>query len=476
MRARTVPFKFKELVKEELKRLQSCGIIEKVDYSEFASPIVPVLKSNGEIRLCADFSKTINTCTVLLTFPMPTVDHVLGSLGRSKIFSKTDLQNAYLQLPLDDNAKKLCVINTTEGLFKYNYLPFGVSSSPAIFQRFMYNLLCDLKGCIVYQDDILLLSEPEDEHVILLDKVLSRLMEAGVKVNHKKSTYFTDKVKYLGYMFSKDGTRPCTDNIKAITECPSPTNLKELQSFIGLCNYYSRFLPNFSQLFAPLYKLLVKNAVFKWSEVENKCFSDIKIKFKNANIKNFDASYPIALFTDASPQGIGAVLKQYQEGRWQPISFASRSLNSAERNYSQLDKEALGVYYGCNKFREYLLGSNFVIKTDHRPLLKLLGPNQEIPANVSPIIQRYALRLSNFNYTIEHIKGSLNVQSDCLSRLPLSSTEEIREPNEIILNIAKTYHILGHSDIREETDKDDVLKQVKKYIQRGTWPKKYLVN
>jgi hypothetical protein len=468
-KARSVPFRYRCLVKEELERLNEAGIITKIDHSKWACPIVPVLKANGRIRICGDFSLTLNNVTRQVIFPMPTIEYVLSSVGEAKIFSTIDLQNAYLQLPLDDEARKITVINTPEGLFQYNYLAFGISSASAIFQSFMTKVLSGISNTIVYQDDILVMTSTQAEHVKVLDKVLSALKTAGVKVNTEKCKFFTESIQYLGYIFDKYGARPSLEKTRAIVEAPAPVNIKEVQSFIGLCNYYHRFVPNFSTVFAPLYSLLKKNAKFTWGIPQQKCFDTIKNLFTSDKIvKLFNQNLPTVLETDASNYGIGAVMLQKHPEGWMPVQFVSRSLNSAEKNYSQIDKEALGILFGCERLRNFLLGAKFVIRTDHRPLLKLLGRNSAIPAGCSARIIRWALRLSQFNYELEYIPGKDNVQSDCLSRLPLKETDNTPEPAEIVLLIKKLndYHITC-SDIQRITDKDIELCKIKHFVMYG---------
>ena len=242
---------------------------------------------------------------------MPTIDYVLSQMSDARVFSKIDLENAYLQIPLDASSRKLAVINTQEGLFQYNYLPFGTKSSSALCQCFITGELNGVQDAIVYQDYILLMSKNESEHLVLLDQVFSRLQSAGIKINAEKSKYFTDNVPYLGYIFSKEGVIPTKNKMDAVLKCPYPKNIKEVQSFIGMCNYYSSFIKNFSSLFSPLYKLLKKNAIFIWGDEQKRCVDKIKMEFSNAKmLKLFDPKLPTAVETDASLIGIGAVLSQ----------------------------------------------------------------------------------------------------------------------------------------------------------------------
>ena len=182
------------------------------------------------------------------------------------MFSKIDLANAFLQVPLDENSKRYTTINTCQGLYIYNYLPFGLCASPGIFQGFMCKVLNGINDVIVYQDDLLVLSPTIEQHANSLRKVLSALRDAGIKLNMSKCSFFTDKVQYLGHVFTKQGVQPNPEKVRAILDAPAPRDLKQLQAFLGLCNYYKRFIPNFTSEFAPLYIMLKKNARFVWGK------------------------------------------------------------------------------------------------------------------------------------------------------------------------------------------------------------------
>ena len=257
-KARNVPVKMKNLVENELSRLVSEGILTKVFRSDWASPTVNILKKNGTIRLCGDFSATINQVLNPVSYPLPSIDEVISQMNNSIIFSKLDLSNAYLQLPLDDHSKQFTTINTCEGLFQFNYLPYGLTASSGIFQSFMSKILNGVNGVIIYQDDILVHSSSNHEHDSILDKVLSILMNAGVKLNSNKCDFFVNKVEYLGHIFDANGVHPNPNKLKAIMDAPEPKNVRQVQAFIGLCNYYSRFINSFSTKMAQLYSLLKK--------------------------------------------------------------------------------------------------------------------------------------------------------------------------------------------------------------------------
>ena len=255
-RARTIPIKLRDKVKAELQRLVDSGKLVKVFSSDYASPIVVALKKNVNNRICGYLSVSVNKHLDPVHSSLPTIDEVIARVGNAKI--SIDLVRAFLQLPLHESSKPFTTINTPEGLFTYNYLPFSLKDSPGIFQAFITKVLNGIDEIVVYQDGILVMCS----HISTLRKVLSALMNAGIKINAGKYTFFTEEVKYLGYIFSQFDVRTDSGKIRAIIDAPAPTNVKQLQSFIGMCNYYSRFIHNFASYISPLYSLLQKNAQF----------------------------------------------------------------------------------------------------------------------------------------------------------------------------------------------------------------------
>ena len=404
-------------------------------------------------------------CTVSFTV----VEDVLGLVGNAKVFSKIDLETAYLQLPLDENSKNYTTINTCEGLYRYNYLPFGISSSPGIFQSFISRVLANVNNVIIYQDDILIMTANKSEHDVVLDNVLNTLYKAGIKIKLSKCSFYTDSVQYLGHVFSSDGVRPNAEKLSAIIDAPTPTTVKQVQSFVGLCTFYSRFINRFSDVMAPFYSLLRKDSKFVWGTEQINNFKYIKNVFKSDKVlKLFDSKLETSIETDASSYGIAAVLMQKHIDGWHPVQFASRTLHASEVNYSQIEREALSVLFGCERFRQFLLGTKFVIKNDHKPLLKLLNSNSGLNTNCSARLQRWKLRLSQFNYEFCYIKGEDNVNSDFFSRHPLKDNVDHMEPYELIFVIDSLQETpVTFNDIVKFTNADKNLCKLKQYIKFG---------
>lgn len=248
---RPVPFALRQRVEQELERLQRDGIIEPVKFSEWAAPVVPVVKSDGGIRLCGDYKLTVNRVAHVESYPLPRVDDLLASVAGAKVFSKLDLSHAYLQLQLEEASKKFVTISTHKGLFRYNRLPFGVASAPAIFQRAMEGILQGIPHVCVYLDDILVADPSEAEHLETLGKVMAQLQEYGVRLKRAKCRFQMDAVEYLGFHISGEGIRPTAEKRLAIVNAPAPRDVTQLKSFIGLVNYYAKFLPCVAHILAP---------------------------------------------------------------------------------------------------------------------------------------------------------------------------------------------------------------------------------
>ena len=328
-----------------LDSLVEQGIISPVKFSSWAAPIVPVMKQDGTVRLCGDYKVSINHALQVDSYPIPRVEHLFASMSGGKYFSKLDLSQAYLQIPLDDSSKELVTINTHKGLFRYNRLPFGISSAPAIFQRCMENLLQGINGVCVYFDDILVTGSPSEDHLQNLDKVLTKIDEAGLRLKRSKCSFMMSKIEYLGHVIDEHGIHPTEDKVKAIQEAPRPKNVSELRSFIDILNYYGKFSSNLSSKLAPLYNLLQNHSRWKWTDNQEQAFQAAKQALQaDTLLVHYNEDLPLVLARDASPQGIGAVLSHIMpDGAEKPIAYASRTLTKAEKNYSQLEKEGLAV-------------------------------------------------------------------------------------------------------------------------------------
>ena len=472
-KARPLPFALRSKVEEELERLEKAGTISPVNTSTWASPIVPVIKTDGSVRICGDYKVAVNGALKSDVYPLPTPDDLFAALAGSKVYSKLDMKNAYLQLPLSEESREIVTINTHKGLFSYNSLPFGVSSAPSVFQRTLEGILGGVPGVSLYLDDVLVCGGNQDEHDGRLKLVLQKLSDAGLRLKREKCEISVPSVMYLGHKVSEQGVEVLQDKVQAIAEAPAPSNKQQLQSWIGMVTYYDKFLPNLSTVLEPLHKLLRKNVEFKWSDKQETAFKKCKVLLQTSPVLcHYDPTKPLILTVDSSAYGLGAVLSHKLEDGEHAIAYKSRKLNAAERNYGQVDKEALAIAFGLSKFHKYVYGRHFTIVTDHKPLLGLLGEGKKIPEITSPRLQRFALKLSAFSYDLVHKPGKSIANADGLSRLPMNCEPRKESvPGEIIMSmdIINTSPV-SVDKVRSWTDKDPVMSKVKEFVRTGKWP------
>ena len=250
---RTLPLALHEKVSNELDKLEASGIIIPVKLSAWAAPVVPVIKKDGSVRLCGDYKVTVNSVAQNEVYPLPWIEELFTAVAGGKIFSKLNLSHAYLQLQLDETSQEYLTINTHRGVYRYTRLPFSVSSAPAIFQRTMETLLRDLPTVVVCIDDILVAGKSQEEHLANLAQVLQQLEDAGMRLKKEKCSFCLPEVEYLGHSNSAEGLCPSVTKVQAITDAPKPSKVSELKSFLGLVNYYAKFIPNLATTLAPLY-------------------------------------------------------------------------------------------------------------------------------------------------------------------------------------------------------------------------------
>lgn len=474
-RARPIPLALKEKVKAEIDRLVDQQVLTPVNTSNWATPLVIVKKRDGRVRICGDFKSTVNPQLRVDQFPIPKAEELFQSLAGGQKFSKVDLRDAYLQIPLDEESAELLVINTPFGLFRYNRLPFGIASAAAIFQRCLQAITSQVKGCANYLDDIVVTGKTEREHLSNLNLLLATLHEWGLKVNLSKCEFFEDQITYLGHVLDSSGVTPTKENSLAIQQLPTPENLQQLQSFLGKVNYYGKFIKNMAEIAAPLNALRKKGARWCWSQDCDKAFRQLKESlWKAVKLEHFIPGRPTILAVDASEYGIGAVLSQKDaNGAERPIACASKTLNVHQRNYSQIQKEALAIIYGVKKFNEYLYGSKFVIITDHKPLVALFSPHKRIPDNTAQKMQRWALFLTDYNYEILYRSTHQHANADALSRLPLGPDPAFDEEEVACLqwDQAEADRLasfpVSAQQVAQETQRDPQLRQVLRNVQNG---------
>ncbi|CAC5395318.1 unnamed protein product [Mytilus coruscus] len=343
-KAHPLPYALKDKVEMELERLEKEGQFQQVEFSDWAAPIVPVVKENESIRICGDYKVTVNAVSKLDNYTIPKTENLYATLGGRQEYTKLDLNQAYQQIELHED-----------------------TSSPGIFQRTLENVVQDISNFLVRVDDILITGKTREEHLNTLSEVLSRFTRIGIRLKRQKCMFMAEEVVYLGFKINKHGIFPVESKVETIDKAPSPTNVTELKAYLGMLNYYNRFLPNLSHMLKPLHVLLQKNTKWSWGKEQEKAFIESKQLLKSASVLvHFDPKKTLILACNASPYGVGAVLShKIDDGSDKPIAYTSRTLTSAEKNYSGLEKESLAIIFGIKKFHQYLYGHPVTIITDH---------------------------------------------------------------------------------------------------------------
>ena len=346
-------------------------------------------------------------------YPAPKTEDIFATVYGGEKFTKLDLSQAYQQLL----SRELLTVNTHKGLFQPTRLQFRVHSASGIFQRELENrLIClvSIPFVKVRSDDILVSSKNNQDHFDNLKQVLKVIKANGLRLRLKKCNFMQNEVIYLGYKINMDSIFLVKEKIDAIKSTKEPTNVSELKSFLGLLYYYHRHFQNFADTLKPLHNLLRKGVKWEWTEKEQTSFEKAKLILNETKfLVHYDPQKPIILACDISSYGIGAVLSHYMlDGSEKPVTFASQTLSQTERNYSQIEKEALAIIFAIKKFHQYLFGKRFILLTDHKPLLGLFSEKKGIPNMAAARMQRQAILLSAYDYTLKYQSGAENSNAD----------------------------------------------------------------
>lgn len=424
-KARSAPFAAMPEIEAEIERQRHLGVYTPSQYSDFAAPIVAVKKKNGKVRICGDYSTGLNAVLEPNKFPLPTPEQIFTGLTGKKYFSKIDLSDAFLQVELDDDSKKLLTINTHVGLFTINRLQPGVKSAPGIFQEIMSKMLSGANGAFAFIDDIVLGGATQEEHRKLLHEVLSRIENYGFKLRIDKCQFGQTSIPFCGHVIDSEGISPDPSKIQSIMDIPRPSDLSQLRSFLGAVNYYGKFIKSMTDLRGPLDELTKKEVPFDWQAKHELAFNKLKeVLNSDLVLTHFDPNRKIVVAADASCYGkSGTLMHESSDGKLRPIFHVSSSLNAAEKNYPQIQREAAALVFAVTRFHKYIYGRKFELQTDHQPLLAIFGSKSGIPAVTSSRLQRYALTLLAYEFNIKYIDTKHFGYADMMSRLIASHSK-----------------------------------------------------
>lgn len=466
---RRVPHAIRERLACKLQSLQEHRIIEKVEHPKsFVSNLVIIEKSDGNLRICLD-PQDLNKVLIREYHLIPTLEEMLTKLSNKSVFSVLDLSDGFYNIRLTDESTDLCTFSSPFGCYKFLRLPFGLSVAPEIFQKYSEQTFGDIPGVVIYCDDLLICADNEDEHDKILESVFERARVSNVTFNKRKFQYKLKEVKYFGHVFSKEGMKIDPERVRALLNIKSPSNKTELQSFLGMVNYLRNFISNLADLVAPLQALMKKTVGWLWTEIHESAFSNIKKYISSAPVlKNFNVSLPVTIQCDSSKDGLGCCLMQ--QGK--PVCYASRSLTSAEKIFSQIEKELLSVVWATKKFHYYIYGKKCTVLNDHKPLETLLKKGiHEIP---SARLQRLKLKLLKYDIEFKYLKGRLMHIADLLSRSYLNEVDEDQSYMFEVIHCIGLGNYLQCTDeqkqeLIKETSKDETLATLLMYTQEG-WP------
>lgn len=411
-----VPYHQRKVLDELVQDMLKKGIITPSD-SPWSAPVVLVKKKTEDgsekYRFCTDF-RGLNAVTRVAAYPLPNINETLEGLGKSRFFTTLDLASGYHQVAIDPGDQHKTGFSVPGGHYQYTRMAFGLAGAPATFQLLMDRVLSGLNGimCFVYLDDVIVHSTDVPQHRDRLQLVLQKLREANLKVNVAKCQFATTRVKYLGHIVSREGVHPDPGKVSAIRSYKRPGNVKEVRAFLGLVGYYRRYVNNFADRARPLTQLTKKERPFTWGVGEENAFIDLRDAICADDVLVYpDFTLPFILSVDASGTAVGAVLSQNIDGGERPIAYASRQLNSAERNYTATERELLAAVWATKHFRCYLYGRKFVLLTDHQALRWLLTVKDP-----SSRLSRWQQRLAEFDYEPQYKPGKNHSNADALSR------------------------------------------------------------
>jgi transposase InsO family protein len=483
-----IPLGLEGKVDEMIKDFEEKGIIQP-SKSPWNAPLVVVPKKDGNIRITVDY-RQLNSITKRPIFPIPDTTELMDSLSGSVYFSTLDFRSGYYNIPMNKCDIEKTAFSTQRNHYEFLRMPMGLSTAPATFQRLMHTVFREenWQKCLIYLDDVLVFSKTLEEQINRLRIIFDRIREAGLKLAPEKCHFLQTSVSYLGHVVSKEGIFTDKSKIDKILSWPQPQTEEDLRSFLGLCGYYRRFIKDYAQLVIPLEKLCNttwnKKTRKKKTEVtfepnHEEAFMKLKKTLTSPPVLAFPTAMgKFILDTDASHDTIGAVLSQLQNGQEKVIAYASKRMTQSQRQYCITRKELFSVYYFVTYFKNYLLGRNFVVRTDHRALCWML--DWKTP-NTSQYC-RWKQELELYDMDVQYRKGSQHGNADSLSRYPscgqceLKHLDPKRKKNVKSLNNKRVeVHcrrmVQLESDINQENDKN--LKTIIDLLKCGRINEKY---
>lgn len=447
-----IPHKHKRILDIMMKDFERQGIIEKCS-SSYNSPVMLLDKTDDyggktDHRFVVDYSK-LNASTEIEGFPIARVDDILDGLSGSKYFTILDLKGAYYNIEVDEESRDLTAFTVNFCKYRFIKMPMGLASAPFTWTRTITTIFMTMLGLglLIYLDDMIIHAKTKEEHDKILEKVFKKLDEHNLKLKISKCIFYAKTFKYLGHIVTKDGYKANPEKIEVIKNYPTPTKVKEIQRFLGLCGYFRRYVPNFAKIAKPLTTLLKTEQPFIWTNKQQEAFD----KLKKALAEEVTLAFPdfeqmFYVTTDASNVAIGAMLSQGELPNDRPIHFFSRTLSETQKRYSTTQKELLAIVEAVKVFRPYLYGQFFILITDHKALSYLFNMK-----DCGSRLFRQKLELMDYNFKVLYRPGAQNHVADALSRIQPLTIKELIE----IEKRQETCHALTRAQARKEIEQPD---------------------
>ena len=458
--------------KKELMRLVKIGVLERVQESEWGTPVFIIPKKEGTVRFLTDFRK-VNGLIIRKPFPIPRIADTLQQLEGFNFATALDLNMGYYTIPLAECSKDVTTIVTEFGKFRYTCLPMGMVISGDVFQSKVYDLIGDIEGVRTYIDDILCIGKGTfAQHINQLEEVFRRFKKAGLKVNASKCSFGLKEIPYLGYIISIDGVKPDPKKIQGIMDLTKPQTAKEMKSLIGMIQFYRDMWQRRSHILSPLIDSASGkkgNTKLKWTNDMDEAFIQVKQMIAGEVFLTYpDWSIPFIVHTDASDKQLGAVISQNNK----PIAFFSRRLSKSQRNYTTTEKELLSIVECLKQFRNILFGYEIHVYSDHKNLV------YEATLSESQRVMRWRLLLEEFGPNIHHIAGVDNIVADTLSRVKSSNVEEDENPTSDNRMLQELYAATRIQSIQADfpLDKGLIRDEQQKELTNKKSPLKLLID
>lgn len=454
-------------IEKQITKLLKHGLIEE-SFSPFAAPVTLAFKRDEgkKSRLCIDF-RELNKIIVPQSHPFPLIEDLMVKTVDCKYFTALDINSAFWSIPLRIQDRPKTGFVSQEGHHQWTCLPFGLKTSPAIFQRIFGNIIkkYGLSGFAVnYIDDILIFSKTFTEHTEHIKRLLDAVQKEGFRLKLTKCKFASNSIKYLGHVIKENTITPLKDNLKSIREFPTPQTRKHIRQFLGKVNFYGKYIPNVSITLEPLHNLLRKNTKFHWSNECQRTFEVVKDHLCSKPVLAiFDPKLPISVYSDASIVGIGAVLKQTQlNGEEKTVGYFSKKLNESQKKKKAIFLECLAIKESLKFWQYWLLGNVFTVYTDHKPLEKL-----NVRSRTDEELGDMIHYLSQYNCTIRCNPGKTNKEADCLSRNPVFNYDDNNDDN------LRTVNIIKLEDIKSDQAQNQQIKENKTFTtENGIYYKK----